>query len=113
MDVNKEFKVDEKRIAEIVKTFCRTMGAVVDDVKQVEDKENDIFLRYMAMMRLESLYECIGHGMKLSSKMFLYGFDLHHPVLQTEKAKEYKWSGIDLEKNPFFEMDKSLEAANE
>jgi len=81
MGVGKEFKVDEKRISEIVETFCRTMGAVVEDVKQVEDKENDIFLRYMAMMRLESLYDCIQHGMKLSSKLFSLGFDLNHPVI--------------------------------
>lgn len=52
-----KLKVDEKHIAKLCTDITLMMRDIVRDIETIEDKEKDLFSRYMSLVRLGVLRE--------------------------------------------------------
>lgn len=95
-------KIDEKHIEKVIIDSLQFIESLTEDIKHLADKNEDIFMRYVAYTRISSELYTIIHIHSALNSMFRCGFDLKHPILNTEKAKELGWDEPKIHKNPFF-----------
>lgn len=102
-----ELKIDERNIAELTRKTAEMMEEMVRDIETLDNKDEDVFCRYMAMFRLGALYSAAKGAEHMACHVFRMGFELHHEYFQTEKAKENGWNEItEIHDNPFFIKNK-------
>jgi Tfp pilus assembly protein PilZ len=97
-----ELKIDEKHIRQMCHDLTHLMHDIVKDIESVEDKNNDVFTRYMSMVRLGAIFMGAKQSLNMSRHLFTMGFDVQHEVFQTKAAKENGWDKCRIEDNPFF-----------
>ncbi len=95
-------RIDEDHIDDLACKIKELVCNLVDDVKLLENKESDVFMRYMAMMRLHAIFVFGSQGVDVMRHAFSMGFDMHHPFFQTPEAIKKGWDSIKIKKNPFF-----------
>jgi hypothetical protein len=98
-----DLKIDERNIAELTHKAAEMMEDMVKDIEILDNKKEDVFLRYMSMMRLGALFSAAKQAEHMARHVFKMGFEMHHQYFQTEKAKEFGWGAMtDINENPFF-----------
>jgi len=98
-----DLKIDERNIAELTQKATEMMEDMVKDIEILDNKKEDVFLRYMSMMRLGALFSAAKQAEHMARHVFKMGFEMHHEYFQTEKAKENGWDEItEIHDNPFF-----------
>lgn len=95
-------KIDEKHISKLCHDLTLMILDIGADIESLEDKDNDVFSRYMSMVRLGSIFKGARDGLNMARYLFTMGFDAQHDYFQTEQAKEHGWDKARLEDNPFF-----------
>jgi hypothetical protein len=97
-----ELKIDEKHISQMCRDLTLLMRDIVKDIESVEDKDKDVFTRYMSMVRLGAIFMGAKQSLNMCKHLFTMGFDVHHEFFQTHAAKENGWDKVRIEDNPFF-----------
>ena len=97
-----KLKVDEKHIAKLCTDITLMMRDIVRDIETIEDKEKDLFSRYISLVRLGAIWNGAQNSLSMSRHLFTMGFDVQHEVFQTQAAKENGWDKCRIEDNPFF-----------
>jgi len=97
-----ELRIDEAHIAELTKDFLSLIADFMDDIKTLDNKDEDVFKRYMAMMRIGAIYSSAKQAIHVARHVFRLGLDVRHPFFQTVAAKANGWDKPTIEDNPFF-----------
>lgn len=97
-----EIKINEHLITKVIEKSVKLMEEMVELIDELKDQKTDIFDRYRSMQLLMAAIEGVGFATHQINHGFRFGFDMHHPLLQGEKAKEKGWDEVKLENNPFF-----------
>lgn len=100
-----ELKIDEKHISKLCRDITLMMRDIVQDIEVLENKDKDVFNRYMSLVRLGAI--CMGaqQSLSMSRHLFTMGFDVQHEFFQTKSAKENGWYKVRIEDNPFFTQE--------
>lgn len=97
-----EIKIDQQEIDGLVKNATAFIEMLTQLKHDVGNKDEDLFVRYMAYCRLNSTIHFLPHVQKLVISALQMGHDIHDPMLQTPKCKESGWDAVNLECNNFF-----------
>jgi hypothetical protein len=101
-----DLKIDERNIAELTYKVAELMKDMMRDIETLDDKEEDVFLRYMSLVRLGAIFTAAKQAEHMARHVFRMGFEMHHEYFQTKKAKENGWDEItEIQENPFFKRN--------
>lgn len=104
-----EVKIDERQIKTVICKSVHLIKVMDGLIDELNDEKADIFERYKNMQFLASMIQGANFAIAQLHDGFRFGFDAHHPLLQSEKAKERGWNEIKLEGNPFFTSEDEKE----
>lgn len=97
-----DLKIDEKHISKLCRDVTLLMRDMVQDIESLEDKNKDVFNRYMALVRIGAIWMGAQQALSMSKHLFTMGFDVQHEYFQTESAKKNGWDKVNITDNPFF-----------
>jgi len=100
-----ELKIDEKHISKLCRDITLMMRDIVQDIEILENKEKDVFNRYMSLVRLGAIWMGAQQSLNMSRHLFTMGFDVQHEFFQTKSAKENGWDKVNIQDNPFFTQE--------
>lgn len=98
--------IDESHIESLCNVTTSLINHLNNKLIDLSNKDEDIFIRYMAFWRLHTLIGVFKGVNNLTNDLMCAGNDLHHSYFENTKAKENNWDTMDLEVNPFFVQDK-------
>ncbi len=107
-----DLKIDEEElnaIAYLLEELCKCINT---DILILRDKEEDLFNRYMAYNRSDSILRSAEFGMKLSRKFMKSGHNLNDKTLHAKEGVKNDWDKSSIAENPFFlQEEKSVDDA--
>lgn len=102
-------QIDKRYIKELTETAELVREALKKDIDALNNENNDIYSRYMAFCRLDSLIISVGPLMKSLKRMFHHGYTLNSESLLNEQAKKEGWGNPNLSNIDLFEQIKENE----
>lgn len=97
-----DLKVDEDYLKIFVMSTRSMLNLINDDLNTIEDKNEDLFIRYMYFNRINNIISIIEEIDKLTGKCMRMGFAIKNPILHTDKFRELGWDSLNVEINSFF-----------
>ena len=95
-------KVDNDYMQGTVEEIEVIINYLQDMCSVLSNKDEDLFRRFTAFNILRTILVTTIANLKAARFSFVRGHMVHHPLLQTQLAKENGWDSIDLDKEPFF-----------
>ncbi len=103
----KQLEIDEEFIEETIDATIKVVEYLNGEIKELRDKNNDIFDRYITFCRLTCVLNGLKHLHYQFRNSFRTGFDLNDTVFNTNKCKEAGWKDNDVSGNPFFKQEET------
>ncbi len=100
--MTEKFMIDEKYIANEAASYMRRIEAMIEVIKEMADKKQDIFDRYMSFHQMKMTFAVIDRMIPIYQRGMCVGHNLLHSVLQTNEAKKCGWETIRIERDDFF-----------
>lgn len=97
-----EFEVSEEHLKRVADTVGHIQEHLKDEVAQMLDQKEDLFMRYMAYCRVICLCQIFITASQINKNMFRMGFDLKNDIFHTKQFKKKGWADDSLDTNPFF-----------
>lgn len=109
--MNKELKIDEKKIIELSMAIDNLIKTLTKLKKDLLNKDEDIFDRYWSFCILDNIYHTNKWSLKQGNNLLVSGFNISHKFLNTKNAKENGWSECRLNEHNFFvnELENELD----
>lgn len=97
-----KIEIDEDEISVLLNQAKAMTKYIASDGAILENKSEDIFIRYMSFCRLNFIERTVRHMLELYHMAFRLGHDMGHEFFKTDEMIKNHWDKIKLENNPFF-----------
>ena len=98
----KDLKIDEDYLGSMVDISTNLMGKIMSDIVILNDKDADVFLRFMAFNRIRALHMSLSIIMDVQHMGMLSGHCLQDSFFHTKEGKQNNWHESRISEHPFF-----------
>lgn len=104
-----DLKIDFKHLNELAKKIKGFHKLVDEDLALLEDENKDPFLLYMAYLRIRTLRALYDYYSETTIPLIAGGFNIVHPFINTDEAKNHGWIQKNINHSTFFVQDEDNE----
>ena len=106
-----DLKIDEKHIDATCRSLKGLIAFLAMELKALEDKETDIFMRYQSYARMHNFLAIADTTLQCNKEIFALGHDVQHEIFKTKEYIRFGWNEINIHENPFFIDDSNNDGA--